>query len=175
MNCGFRNCCIRFSSNPQSAIRNSKERFKFRLDSPAQKRFRSDVLRKFAICFALATLALGGCCCFCKTWPWAPPVSPDRIVIYTSPPPQNYFNLGTVSVPGGRNTIPACNYHQLQLQAACLGANAVILTDQIPADDPDFWLYPHTGVAIQYATSSLHPLSSVRASKSLALRSAEVR
>jgi hypothetical protein len=43
----------------------------------------------------------------------------------------------------------------MQLQAACLGASAVILTDQMPTDEPDFWQYPHIGEAIVNATSSL--------------------
>jgi hypothetical protein len=52
--------------------------------------------------------------------------------------------------------VPADNYHRIQKEAACLGAVAVILTDQVPDEEPDFWQYPHTGVAIVYATSSLH-------------------
>lgn len=108
------------------------------------------MLRNFAIGLACGCLALAGCC---SKWPFAPEVSPDRIVIYTRPPAQNYFELGTVYSPGGR--IPADNYHRMQVQAACLGATGVILTDQIPTEDPDFWLYPHTGIAIVNATSSL--------------------
>jgi hypothetical protein len=111
----------------------------------------------FALCFVFATLALAGCCCWCKQWPWIPEVSPDKIVIYSSPPPHNYFELGTVSVRGGRNTDPQTNYRNMQTQSACLGGTGVILTDQIPLDDPDFWLYPHTGIAIRNATSSLGP------------------
>jgi hypothetical protein len=117
----------------------------------------SAVFRIFAICSAFATVALAGCCCWCKNWPWLPEVSPKSIVIYARPPAQNYFELGTVSVPGGRNTNPQCNYRKMQTQAACLGGTGVILTDQIPLDDPDFWLYPHTGIAIRNATSSLRP------------------
>ena len=97
------------------------------------------------------------------SWPWAPEVSPDSIVFYVGPPAHNYFKVGTVSSPGAPNTVAANkrdrvaaeHYHRLQLEAACLGASAVILTDQTPTDDPDFWLYPHTGIAIVNATSSL--------------------
>ena len=63
--------------------------------------------------------------------------------------------VGTVSSPGGRNTTPADNYGRLQREAACLGAVAVILTDQTPVEEPDFWQYPHTGIAIVYPTSRL--------------------
>ena len=108
------------------------------------------MLRNIAIGIACASLALAGCC---TNWPFAPEVSPDRIVIYTQPPAHNYFVLGTVSSPGGR--IAEDNYHRMQVQAACLGASAVIITDQIPTDDPDYWLYPHSGIAIINATSSL--------------------
>jgi hypothetical protein len=108
------------------------------------------VLRNFAIGLACGSLALAGCC---SEWPFAPEVSPDHIVIYTRPPAHNYFELGTVYSPGGR--IAADNYHRMQVEAACLGASGVILTDQIPTEDPDFWLYPHTGIAIVNATSSL--------------------
>jgi hypothetical protein len=108
------------------------------------------VFKSFAIGIACASLVLAGCC---SKWPWAPEVSPNRVVILSSPPSHNYFVVGTVSTPGGR--IAADNYNKLQLQAACLGATAVILTDQIPSEEPDFWLYPHTGVAIVNATSSL--------------------
>jgi hypothetical protein len=83
-------------------------------------------------------------------------VCPDNVVIFSSPPARTYFEVGTVSSPGGRDTVPADNYHRIQKEAACLGAVAVILTDQVPDEEPDFWQYPHTGVAIVYATSSLH-------------------
>jgi hypothetical protein len=82
-------------------------------------------------------------------------VCSDCVVILASPPAHNYFELGTVSSPGGPNTVPANNYRHLKREAACLGARAVILTDQVPTEDPDFWQYPHTGIAIVYATSSL--------------------
>jgi len=77
------------------------------------------------------------------------------VVIYSSPPARNYFMVGTVSSPGGRNTVPADNYRRIQSEAACLGAAAVILTDQTPVEEPDFWQYPHTGIAIVYPTSRL--------------------
>ena len=77
------------------------------------------------------------------------------MVILLRPPAVNYFEVGTVSSPGGRDTASADNYRRLQIEAACLGARAVILTDQVPPEEPDFWQYPHTGVAIRYATSSL--------------------
>jgi hypothetical protein len=82
-------------------------------------------------------------------------VGPDQVVIFASLPPYNYYAVGTVSSPGGPGTVPARNYRKLQQQAACLGADAVILTDQVPSEEPDFWLYPHTGIAIVYATSRL--------------------
>ena len=110
------------------------------------------MLNIFAIGFACTSLALAGCC---SKYPWVSEVPADRVVILSRAPVYNYFEVGTVSSPGGRNTVPANNYRQMQRGAACLGAGAVILTDQIPADDPDFWQYPHTGVAIVYATSRL--------------------
>jgi len=104
--------------------------------------------------FICTSLTLAGCC---ETGPWTRDVDPDRVVIFLSPPPRNYFEAGIVSSPGGRDTLPADNYYRLQREAACLGASAVILTDQVPGEEPDFWQYPHTGIAIVYATSSLSP------------------
>jgi hypothetical protein len=129
-----------------------QDHLKSRLDSPAQSLFGSAVFRTFAIGFVCTSLALAGCC---VTGPWASQVCADHVVIFSRPPAQNYFVVGNVSSPGGRDTVPADNYHRMQREAACLGAAAVILTDQIPNEEPDFWQYPHTGVAIVYATSSL--------------------
>jgi hypothetical protein len=112
------------------------------------------VFRNCAIGFICASLALSGCC---ATGSWLADPYVDRVVIFLQPPARNYFVVGTVSSPGGRDSVPANNYRHLQRQAACLRARAVILTDQVPGEEPDFWLYPHTGVAIVYATSSLTP------------------
>jgi len=106
------------------------------------------VFRNFVIGLICTSLALAGCCALRDVYA-------DRVVILAAPPAYNYFVLGTVSSPGGPNTVPANNYHHLQKEAACLGARAVILTDQVPTEEPDFWQYPHTGLAIVYATSSL--------------------
>ena len=106
------------------------------------------MFRTFAIGFACTSLALAGCCTKGR---WAPEVPADRVVILSRPPAHNYFEVGTVSSPGGRDTVPVDNYHKMQMEAACLGASAVILTDQIHDGEPDFWQYPHTGVAIVYA------------------------
>jgi hypothetical protein len=115
------------------------------------------VSRTFAIGTVCAGLALGGCC---STW-WQdfPPerkICADQVVIFSTPPPRSYFAVGTVSSPGGRNTLPADNYSRMQKEAACLGAVAVILTDQTPVEAPDFWQSPHTGIAIVYPTSRLY-------------------
>ena len=117
----------------------------------------SAVFRIFTICSASIILILAGCSSWCRNWPWLPEIPPDKIVIYATPPSHNYFELGTVAVPGGRYTVPASNYRSMQTQAACMGGTGVILTDQVPLDDPDYWLYPHTGIAIRNATSSLQP------------------
>jgi hypothetical protein len=81
--------------------------------------------------------------------------SADQVVILSGPPDRQYFSVGTVSSPGGPHTIPEDNYHHMQREAACLGASAVILTDSGSVEEPDFWQYPHTGIAIVRATSSL--------------------
>jgi hypothetical protein len=105
--------------------------------------------------FICTSLALAGCC---QTGHWTRDVNPDSVVFFLSPPARTYFEAGTVSSPGGQGTLAADNnYHRLQRDAACLGASAVILTDQVPSEEPDFWQYPHTGIAIVYATSSLSP------------------
>jgi hypothetical protein len=112
--------------------------------------------RTVAIGIVCTILALGGCCATHRSnGPSASDVCPDNVAIFLSPPARTYFEVGTVSSPGGHNTVPADNYYKIQKQAACLGAVAVILTDQVPNEEPDFWQYPHTGVAIVYATSSL--------------------
>ena len=112
------------------------------------------MFRALAIGIVWTSLALTGCC---PTGVWVNQACVCNVVILSSPPPYSYFELGTVSSPGGPDTIPAANYRRMQWEAACLGARAVILTDQIPSEEPDFWQYPHTGIAIRYATSSLHP------------------
>jgi hypothetical protein len=110
------------------------------------------MFRAFAIGIVWTSVALAGCC---PTGLWVNEACAYRVVILLSPPAHSYFEVGTVSSPGGPNTIPADNYRRLQREAACLGARAVILTDQVPSEEPDFWQYPHSGVAIRYATSSL--------------------
>jgi hypothetical protein len=117
---------------------------------------RSIVSRTFAIGTVCAGLVLGGCCSnWYKDFPPERHIRTDQVVIFSNPPARSYYTVGTVSSPGGRYTIPANNYRRLQREAACLGAVAVILTDPTPVDDPDFWRYPHTGLAIVYPTSSL--------------------
>jgi hypothetical protein len=113
--------------------------------------------RKLAICSASVVLTLTGCSSWCRDWPWLPENPPDKIVIYATPPAHNYFELGTVAVAGGPRSVAVINYRSMQTQAACMGGTGVILTDQVPFDEPDYWLYPHTGIAIRNATSSLQP------------------
>jgi hypothetical protein len=112
------------------------------------------MFRALAIGIVWTSVALTGCC---PTGVWVNQGCACNVIILSSPPPYSYFELGTVSSPGGPNTVPADNYRRMQREAACLGGRAVILTDQVPIEEPDFWQYPHTGVAIRYATSSLHP------------------
>jgi hypothetical protein len=114
------------------------------------------VSRTFAIGTVCAGLALGGCCS--DWWVDFPPehkIRADQVLIFVRPPARSYFIVGTVSSPGGRNTVPADNYRRIQNEAACFDAMAVILTDQIPVEEPDFWQYPHTGIAIRYPVSQL--------------------
>ena len=114
------------------------------------------MLKTVAIGLVCAWLALGTCSAWWEDdYDLRQPTCPDRITIFTSRPTGNYIQLGTVSSPGGPNTIPAENYRRLQKAAARLGAYAVILTDQIPPDEPNFWQYPHTGIAIVYPISQL--------------------
>jgi hypothetical protein len=113
--------------------------------------------KKIQLGIVIIALTFGGCCS--RWWDATQTpnqIPPDQVVIISGRPVRaNYFELGTVSSPGGPRTDPGANYRCMQRKAACLGAHAVILTDQMPADEPDFWRYPHTGVAIVYATSSL--------------------
>ena len=111
------------------------------------------MFRALVIGIVWTSVALAGCC---ATGLWVNEGCACKVVILSSPPAHSYFELGTVSSPGGPKTIPANNYRCMQRQAACLGAPAVILTDQVPSEEPDFWQYPHTGIAIRYATSSLY-------------------
>ena len=127
---------------------------KSELDSLSRCLIRSIMFRALAIGIVWTSFALTGCC---PTGVWVNQACVCNVVILSSPPDHSYFELGTVSSPGGPNTIPANNYRRMQREAACLGARAVILTDQVPSEEPDFWQYPHTGIAIRYATSSLHP------------------
>lgn len=127
------------------------------LGSPACDLLESSVPRTFAIGIVCTCLALGGCC---STWwqdfPPEPVVCADQVVILVGSPPSPYIVVGTVSSPGGHNTVPADNYHRLQKQAACLGGVAVVLTDGVSPEEPDFWQFPHAGVAIAYPTSRLY-------------------
>jgi hypothetical protein len=109
------------------------------------------VVKILALGLVCSNLFLAGCCSS-GLWLNRPA---DQVVILTGPPAHSYFQVGTVSSPGGPHTIPEDNYHHLQREAACLGASAVILLDSGSAEEPDFWQYPHTGIAIVYATSSL--------------------
>ena len=123
---------------------------KYELDAYPRFLLRCAVSKSFVLALGCVTLALAGCC---SNGQWFCCACADRIVIYSTPPAVNYFQVGGVSSPGGR--FPEENYRCMQRQAACLGARAVILNDPMSAGEPDFWQYPHTGVAIVYATSSL--------------------
>jgi hypothetical protein len=148
---GFR---LLASGNLYSRQRCNSAPLSFTLDSPDRCLLRSVMFRILAIAIVWTSIALAGCC---PTGVWLNDVCACNVVILSTPPAHSYFEMGTVSSPGGPNTVPADNYRRMQREAACLGATAVILTDQVPSEEPDFWQYPHTGIAIRFATSSLHP------------------
>ena len=66
-------------------------------------------------------------------------------------PARPYKEIGLVSSLGGWFASDGDNYHKMQMAAAQLGADAVIVQGAQAQSQRDYWQYPKTsGVAIKY-------------------------
>jgi hypothetical protein len=81
-----------------------------------------------------------------------PAVNTRHVVILFEKPSRPYQEIGLVSSLGGWFTSDGDNYHKMQMAAAQLGADAVVVQNSQPQSQRDYWQYPKTtGVAIKYA------------------------
>jgi hypothetical protein len=80
-----------------------------------------------------------------------PPVAAQHVVILFEKPARPYTEIGLVSSLGGWFTNDGDNYHKMQMAAAALGADAVIVEGAQSQGQRDYWQYPETtGVALKY-------------------------
>jgi hypothetical protein len=80
------------------------------------------------------------------------PVKTEHVVVLFDKPARPYKEIGLVSSLGGWFASDGDNYHKMQMAAAQLGADAVIVQSQSPQAQRDYWQYPKTsGIAIKYA------------------------
>jgi hypothetical protein len=80
-----------------------------------------------------------------------PSVKTEHVVILFDKPTRPYKEIGLVSSLGGWYASDGDNYHKMQMAAAQLGADAVIVQSQSPQAQRDYWQYPKTtGTAIKY-------------------------
>ena len=83
------------------------------------------------------------------------PVRAEHVVILFDKPVRQYREIGLVSSLGGWFASDGNNYHKMQMAAAQLGADAVIVHGQDAQGQRDYWQYPKTsGVAIKYTDLS---------------------
>jgi hypothetical protein len=81
-----------------------------------------------------------------------PSVRTEHVVILFEPPAQPYKQIGLVSSLGGWYASDGDNYHKMQMAAAQLGADAVIVQGSQPMPQRDYWQYPKAnGIAIKYS------------------------
>ena len=79
------------------------------------------------------------------------PVKTEHVVILFEKPARPYKEIGLVSSLGGWFASDGDNYHKMQMAAAALGADAVIVRGQDTQSQRDYWQYPKTsGIAIKY-------------------------
>jgi hypothetical protein len=78
-------------------------------------------------------------------------VPTERVMVLFEPPNRPYQQIGIVSSLGGWYASDGDNYRKMQMAAADLGADAVIVQGPPPASQRDYWQYPKTtGIAIKY-------------------------
>ena len=79
------------------------------------------------------------------------PTKPAMVLILKTVPEEDYVELGTVTVTGFSSSDVAKMHNAIRAEAAPLGADAVIITDegllQVPYEGLKRW---GTGVAIKY-------------------------
>jgi hypothetical protein len=79
------------------------------------------------------------------------PVQTQHVVILFEKPARPYQEIGLVSSLGGWFASDGDNYHKMQMAAAHLGADAVIVQSAQAQSQRDYWQYPKTsGIAIKY-------------------------
>ena len=75
----------------------------------------------------------------------------QHVLILFEKPARPFKQIGHVSSLGGWFASDGDNYHKMQMAAAQLGADAVIVQGAQPQSQRDYWQYPKTsGVAIKY-------------------------
>ena len=80
-----------------------------------------------------------------------PSIRAQHVVILFEKPARPYREIGLVSSLGGWFASDGDNYHKMQMAAAQLGADAVIVQGAQPQSQRDYWQYPKTsGIAIKY-------------------------
>ena len=80
-----------------------------------------------------------------------PSVKTQHVVILFEKPARPYKEIGLVSSLGGWFASDGDNYHKMQMAAAQLGADAVIVQGAQAQSQRDYWQYPKTsGIAIKY-------------------------
>lgn len=78
------------------------------------------------------------------------PVNAQHVVILFEKPARHTKEIGLVSSLGGWFASDGDNYHKMQMAAAALGADAVIVQGSQAQSQRDYWQYPETsGVAIK--------------------------
>jgi hypothetical protein len=78
-------------------------------------------------------------------------VKTEHVVILFEKPTWPYKEIGLVSSLGGWFASDGDNYHKMQMAAAALGADAVIVRGEDTQTQRDYWQYPKTsGIAIKY-------------------------
>jgi hypothetical protein len=79
------------------------------------------------------------------------PVPTGHVTILFEKPTRPFVQIGLVSSLGGWFTSDGDNYHKMQMAAAQLGADAVIVHGQDAQAQRDYWQYPKTsGIAIKF-------------------------
>jgi hypothetical protein len=117
------------------------------------------LINKIMLITAAMTILLAGC----TTWgskmtmgdQHYASVRTDHVFILFEKPTRPYVEIGLVSSLGGWFASDGDNYHKMQMAAAALGADAVIVRGQDSQAQRDYWQYPKTsGIAIKYTNLS---------------------
>jgi hypothetical protein len=79
------------------------------------------------------------------------PVRTEHVIVLFEKPTRPFIEIGLVSSLGGYFASDGDNYHKMQMAAAALGGDAVIVHGQDPLSQRDYWQYPKTsGIGIRY-------------------------